>query len=100
MRSIELSAGTIEYQDTGPTGPVVVLLHRLAMDGSLWRRVLEDLRHDHRVAVQTLPLGGHRRPMRPDADLSPRGSRSWRPSSCRRWTFETSRWWASIRART
>jgi pimeloyl-ACP methyl ester carboxylesterase len=73
MQSVELSAGTIEYQDTGPTGPVVVLLHGLAMDGSLWRRVVEDFRHDHRVVVPTLPLGGHRRPMRPDADLSPRG---------------------------
>ncbi|HET8624309.1 MAG TPA: alpha/beta hydrolase [Gemmatimonadales bacterium] len=73
MRNVELSAGTIEYQDTGPAGPVVVLLHGLAMDGSLWRDVVEDLRHDHRVVVPTLPLGGHRRPMRPDADLSPRG---------------------------
>ena len=50
MPSVELSAGTIEYQDTGPTGPVVVLLHGLAMDGSLWRHVVEDLRHDHRVS--------------------------------------------------
>jgi pimeloyl-ACP methyl ester carboxylesterase len=30
------SAGTIEYEDTGGSGPVVVLLHGLAMDGSLF----------------------------------------------------------------
>jgi pimeloyl-ACP methyl ester carboxylesterase len=73
MPEVELQAGTIEYQDTGGDGPVVVLLHGLAMDGSLWRHVVRELRVEHRCVVSTLPLGGHRRPMRPDADLSPRG---------------------------
>ncbi len=73
MPEVELSAGIIEYEDTGGSGPVVVLLHGLAMDGSLWRRVVADLRSDYRCVAPTLPLGGHRRPMRPDADLSPRG---------------------------
>jgi pimeloyl-ACP methyl ester carboxylesterase len=67
---LELSAGTIDYQDTGGDGPVVVLLHGVAMDGSLWRHVVAGLRDDFRCVVPTLPLGGHRRPMRPDADLS------------------------------
>jgi pimeloyl-ACP methyl ester carboxylesterase len=70
MLEIELSAGTIEYEDTGGDGPVVVLLHGVAMSGSLWRGVVAELRSDHRCVVPTLPLGGHRRPMRPDADLS------------------------------
>ncbi len=70
MFEIELSAGTIEYEDTGGDGPVVVLLHGVAMDGSLWRNVVADLREDHRCVVPTLPLGGHRWPMRPGADLS------------------------------
>ena len=73
MSEVELSAGTIEYEDTGGGGPVVVLLHGLVMDGSLWRHVVADLRSGYRCVVPTLPLGGHRRPMRPDADLSPRG---------------------------
>lgn len=73
MSEVELSAGTIEYEDTGGGGPVVVLLHGLVMDGSLWRHVVADLRSDYRCVVPTLPLGGHRRPMRPDADLSPHG---------------------------
>ena len=72
MREIELSAGTIEYEDTGGDGPVLVLLHGLAQNGSVWRKVVSDLREDHRCVVPTLPLGGHRRPMRPDADLSMR----------------------------
>ena len=40
------------------------------MDGSLCRNVAADLRPDHRCVVPTLPLGGHRHPMRPEADLS------------------------------
>src|SRR5258708_38976622 len=73
MQEIELEAGTIEYEDTGGSGPIVVLLHGLVMDGSLWRHVVRELRADHRCVVPTLPVGGHRRPMRADADLSLRG---------------------------
>src|SRR3954462_10809723 len=67
---IELSAGPIDYEDTGGDGPVVVLLHGLAMDASVWRDVIADLRADHRCIAPTLPFGAHRVPMRPDADLS------------------------------
>ncbi len=73
MPAAELSTGTIEYEDTGGSGPVVVLLHGLIMDGSLWRHVIRDLRSDFRCVSPTLPLGAHRRPMRADADLSMRG---------------------------
>lgn len=70
VRKIELSAGTIEYEDTGGEGPVVVLLHGLLMDASLWHGVVANLASDHRCLAPTLPLGAHRRPMRSDADLS------------------------------
>lgn len=70
MTEVTLSAGVVEYEDTGGDGPVVVLLHGVAMNGSLWRHVVADLRSDFRCVVPTLPLGGHRRPMRPDADLT------------------------------
>jgi pimeloyl-ACP methyl ester carboxylesterase len=73
MRKVELSAGTIEYEDTGGVGPVLVLLHGLAQNVSVWRSVVAELRPEHRCIVPTLPLGGHRRPMRTDADLSMRG---------------------------
>jgi pimeloyl-ACP methyl ester carboxylesterase len=73
MAGIELSAGIVEYEETGGSGPVVVLLHGLAMGGSVWRHVVDRLREDHRCVVPTLPRGAHRRPMRPDADLSLRG---------------------------
>ena len=70
MPEVELRAGPIEYDDTGGDGPVLVFLHGLAMDGTLWRNVVAELRDAHRCIVPTLPLGGHRRPMRDDADLS------------------------------
>ncbi len=73
MPQVELSAGVIEYQDTGGTGPVLVLLHGLLMDGTVWRHVVAELGASHRCIVPTLPLGSHREPMRPDADLSMRG---------------------------
>ncbi|MFJ6212331.1 alpha/beta fold hydrolase [Streptomyces sp. NPDC092296] len=73
MPTVELTAGVVEYEDTGGDGPVVVLLHGLGMDESYYRAVVPALRAAHRVVVPVLPLGGHRVPMKPDADLSPRG---------------------------
>jgi len=70
VAEIDLSAGRIEYEDTGGDGPVVVLLHGLAMGASVWRDVIADLRADHRCIAPTLPFGAHRIPMRRDADLS------------------------------
>jgi pimeloyl-ACP methyl ester carboxylesterase len=70
MNRIELSAGTIEYEDTGGDGPVVVLLHGLMMDGSLWDGPMADLSPDHRCLAPTLPFGAHRLPVHAGADLS------------------------------
>ncbi|MFC8833278.1 alpha/beta fold hydrolase [Streptomyces griseoincarnatus] len=63
MPEIELSAGTVAYEDTGGEGPVVVLLHGLLHDASVWRHVVAELRTDHRLIAPTLPYGAHRRPM-------------------------------------
>jgi pimeloyl-ACP methyl ester carboxylesterase len=68
--SLELSAGTIDYLDTGGDGPTVVLLHGLLMDASLWDEVIADLSIDHRCVAPTLPLAAHHHPMHDDADLS------------------------------
>src|SRR6266567_5919160 len=70
MREVELSAGTVEYEDTGGDGPVLVLLHGLMMDASLWDAVSADLSPDHRCVAPTLPLGAHRIAMHANADLS------------------------------
>jgi len=70
MKQIELSAGTIDYEDTGGDGPVLVLLHGLMMDASLWNGPIADLSADHRCVAPTLPLGAHCRAMNATADLS------------------------------
>jgi pimeloyl-ACP methyl ester carboxylesterase len=69
-QKIQLSAGAIEYQDTGGDGPVLVLLHGLMMDATLWDDVIARLSASHRCVALTLPLGAHRLPMNPGADLS------------------------------
>jgi pimeloyl-ACP methyl ester carboxylesterase len=73
MNELQVSAGVLDYEDTGGDGPVIVFLHGLVMDSTVWRHVVDDLRADYRCVLPTLPLGAHRRPMRPDADLSLRG---------------------------
>ncbi|MGI5394184.1 alpha/beta fold hydrolase [Streptomyces sp. CA-251251] len=72
MPSVELSSGPVEYQDTGGEGPVLVFGHGMPMSGTQWRKVVP-LLDGYRCVLPTLPLGGHRRPMKPDADLSQRG---------------------------
>jgi pimeloyl-ACP methyl ester carboxylesterase len=73
MPDVELSAGVLEYDDTGGDLPVVVLLNGLFIGRSMWRSVVADLRGDHRCLVLELPLGAHRRAMHDGADLSGRG---------------------------
>ncbi|MFF4219136.1 alpha/beta fold hydrolase [Streptomyces nondiastaticus] len=72
MPEIQLSYGPIDYQDTGGEGPVLVFGHGVPMDGRQWRKVVP-LLDGYRCILPTLPMGGHHRPMRPDADLSHRG---------------------------
>ena len=74
MPEIQLSQGTIHYRDQG-TGPVVVLIHGVLVNGSVWDRVVPALSGDVRCVVPDLPLGSHSVPMNDDADLSPLGLR-------------------------
>ena len=69
VSQVELSAGTVQYQDAG-AGPPLVFLHGLLMDASLWDDVITSLSPAFRCLAPTLPLGAHRIPMHPDADLS------------------------------
>lgn len=69
MHTLDLPAGTIEYTEVGE-GPPVVLLHGVLMDHTVWDRVLPLLPSGFRYVRPVLPLGAHRRPMRPDADLT------------------------------
>src|SRR4029079_2225397 len=67
------STGTVDYEDTGGAGPVIVLVHGLLMDASLYDDVVADLARDHGCIVPTLPPGAPRHGAAGDADLSLRG---------------------------
>ncbi|HEY6683280.1 MAG TPA: alpha/beta hydrolase [Propionibacteriaceae bacterium] len=70
VRTVDLTVGPIDYVDTGGDGPTVVLLHGVLMNNTVWRRVMAELTPALRCVAPTLPLGAHRQPMRPGADLS------------------------------
>ena len=74
-RDVVLPAGTVRYRVSGPAdGPPVVFVHGFLVDDTLWSDVPERLAgHGYRTYAPTWPLGAHTTPMRPDADLSPRG---------------------------
>jgi len=75
MPEITLDQGSIHYREAGPPeGPAVLLVHGILVDGRLWDRVVPGLAAAGlRVVVPDLPLGSHRIPVAPDADLTPAG---------------------------
>ncbi len=71
---IELPSGTLDLYDSGGDGPPIVFGHGLVMDHTQWRSVIAELASEFRCVVPVLPLGGHRRAMAPDADLTMRAN--------------------------
>ena len=72
MAQITVTQGTIEYRDQG-SGPPVVLIHGLLVNGTVWDRVVAALAGRARCIAPDLPLGSHHVPMAGNADLSPTG---------------------------
>ncbi len=72
MNQVTLTQGSIGYRESG-SGPAIVFAHGLLVDGTLWRKVTPLLDDRFRCVVPDLPLGSHRVPMNPDADLTPPG---------------------------
>lgn len=71
MKTVEVGAGVLQYREEGdPHGPPVVLLHGLLMNDTQWDAALPLLPTGFRYLRPVLPLGGHRIPMRADADLT------------------------------
>ena len=71
-QTLDLTAGTIEYEDTGGSGPTLLFVHGLLVDGALWRDVVPRL-GGFRCVVPNLPLGSHRIAMRDRSALTPTG---------------------------
>lgn len=74
-KEITLPAGRLDFHETGPEkGPVVVFVHGLLVDHTLWSDVPERLaQRGFRCFAPTWPMGSHRTAMNPGTDLSPRG---------------------------
>jgi len=71
-RAVEVEHGTVACHDRG-TGRPLVFVHGALVNANLWRKVVEPLSRDFRCVVPDLPLGSHRLPLHPGADLSPPG---------------------------
>lgn len=72
VREVELSNGRVEYRERG-TGPALLFVHGLWVNGGLWRKVVPPLSGRYRCVAPDLPFGAHRIGLKPGADLSPRG---------------------------
>jgi pimeloyl-ACP methyl ester carboxylesterase len=71
-RALELPQGTVRVYERGE-GPVLLFVHGLLVNHTLWDLVIDRLAGSHRCVAIDLPLGAHPKPMRPEADLSPKG---------------------------
>jgi pimeloyl-ACP methyl ester carboxylesterase len=75
MLDVTLNAGTIHYEQAGPTdGRPVVFIHGYSMGSSLWGSLSQRLAaRGLRCVAPTWPLGAHTEPMRSDAELTMEG---------------------------
>jgi pimeloyl-ACP methyl ester carboxylesterase len=67
---VQVSAGPIDYGDTGGEGRPIVFIGGLPHDERLWDGVTAELRSQFRCLTPVLPFGAQRKALRPDADLS------------------------------
>jgi pimeloyl-ACP methyl ester carboxylesterase len=70
--SLRLDGGSLDYFERG-AGPALLFSHGWLANANLWRKVVDLLHGEFRCLVLDLPLGSHRSPIGPDADLSPLG---------------------------
>ncbi|MFL5872890.1 MAG: alpha/beta fold hydrolase [Solirubrobacterales bacterium] len=70
MPEIEVTAGPIDYGDSGGDGRPIVFIGGLPHDEALWDGVIAELAPKFRCLTPVLPLGAQRKPLRRDADLS------------------------------
>ncbi len=70
MPEVEVTAGPIEYGDSGGEGRPIVFIGGLPHDERLWDEVIAELAPRFRCLTPVLPLGAQRKALRFDADLS------------------------------
>ena len=62
QKEVRLKGGTIRYRERG-SGPIIVFVHGLLVNGDLWRKVVPLLAGDYRCITPDWPLGSHDVPL-------------------------------------
>jgi len=70
-KEVRLHSGTIRYRERG-SGPTVVFVHGLLVNGDLWRKVVPLLAGDFRCITPDWPLGSHDVPLAAGVRLTTR----------------------------
>ncbi|MCA1707088.1 MAG: alpha/beta fold hydrolase [Actinobacteria bacterium] len=71
-RDVTVGDATIRYRETG-SGPAIVFVHGLLVNGDLWRGVVARLSDQYRCITPDWPLGSHEVPLPQAFDRSPHG---------------------------
>jgi pimeloyl-ACP methyl ester carboxylesterase len=72
VHEVRVGDATIRYRERG-TGPAIVFVHGLLVNGDLWRGVASRLADQYRVITPDWPLGSHEVPLGTAFDRSPMG---------------------------
>lgn len=71
-REVRVGDAVVRYRETG-SGPVLVFVHGLVVNGDLWRGVVARLSDQCRCITPDWPLGSHEVALPPSFDRSPHG---------------------------
>jgi pimeloyl-ACP methyl ester carboxylesterase len=72
QQEVRLPGGTVRYRERG-TGPTLLFVHGLLVNGALWRKVVPELAPDFRCIAPDWPFGSHEVPLGEEADRTPAG---------------------------
>jgi pimeloyl-ACP methyl ester carboxylesterase len=72
LSEVQIGQSRLQYFRRGE-GPKIVFAHGWLSNANLWRKLVKSLADRYACYVLDLPLGAHRVPMHPEADLSPTG---------------------------
>ncbi len=72
QQEVRLPGGTVRYRERG-TGPTLLFVHGLLVNGALWRKVVPELAPDFRCITPDWPLGSHQVPLDDGADRTAGG---------------------------
>jgi pimeloyl-ACP methyl ester carboxylesterase len=71
QKEVRLDSGTIRYRERG-SGPTIVFVHGLLVNGDLWRKVVPLLAGEFRCITPDWPLGSHDVPLDDGVKLTTR----------------------------